>query len=337
MNHPSFMFQGLFGYEDSDSPDTFYHVPGEPSPERDPQGKPTLSLLALGDTAILKLGAQWGPEEKTLDAFRRDIVDEFSTRRLTLSTIRLIHSPITMRSADLVVTCENGRSELLQSVATSGFPPFMAIFNVRLNAVAKASVIRALHGSPYLLTVKYRGCFTSPLPLSASISGDARDEVRALRPSSTVAEARALVDRALASGQFTRTRHSPRGMPTSIENVVEEEVRMAAAKALGWLVQRQATVADPEVLRFAVMISKTLNMELPFDITTDVSAWFPRAQGNTHIRAVNPMYETTLDKPADPQLRRIMAEQDGDGLSDTRRKGVERTPLPIQAVGGPSF
>ncbi|UVT16504.1 MAG: hypothetical protein H8K04_02760 [Nitrospira sp.] len=336
MNHPGFMFQGLYGYEDSDSPDTFYYVPGEPSPERDPQGKPTLSLLAFEDTAILKLGARWGPEEKTLDAFRRDIVDQFPTRRLTSSMVRLTHSPITMRSADLVVTCENGRSEFLQSVATSGFPPFMAIFNVRLNAVAKASVIRALHGTPHLLTVKYRGCFTSPLPLSASISGDARDEVRALRPSSTVAEARALVDRALASGQFTLTRHSPRGMPTGIEDLVEEEVRMAAARALGWLVQRQATVADPEVLRFAVTISKALNMEIPFDIATDVSTWFPRTQGNTHIRVVNPMYETALDKPSGPQLRRVMAEQDGDGLSDTRRKAVERTPLPTQAVGGPS-
>ncbi len=205
MNSPSFRLQGLYG--SSDSLDTFYYVPGEPSPERDPQGRPTLSLLACEDTAVLQLGARWGADEKILYALRRDIVDECPARRLTPSMVRLIHSPVTMRRADLVVTGENGRSELLQSVATSGFPSFMAIFNVRLNAAAKASVIRALHGTPHLLTVKYRGLFTSPVPLSATIAGDVRHEVRSLRLFSTVAEARALVDRALTTGHVTLTRH----------------------------------------------------------------------------------------------------------------------------------
>ncbi len=101
---------------------------------------------------------------------------------------------------------------------------------------------------------------------------------------------------------------------------------MAAEKALGWLGQRQATVADPEVLHFTVTISKTLNLEIPFDITADVSTWFPRTEGNAHIRMVDPMYGSALDTSSNPQLRQIIAEQPGCARSDIRCKEAERTP-----------
>ncbi|MDR4467758.1 MAG: hypothetical protein MRJ68_05560 [Nitrospira sp.] len=286
MNQPGFMFQSLYCYEDSDSPDTFYYVPGEPSPERDPQGRPTLSLLAFEDTAILQLGARWGPEEKTLDALRRAIVDKFPTRCLIPAQVRLVHSPVTIRSADIIVTGENGQSELLQSVTTSGLPPFMAIFNVRLSVLAKASVIRALYGTANHLTVRYRGLFTTVLPVSTAISGDARHEVQSLRSSSTVDEARVVVDRALISGQFKLTRYSTPGVPPDFNELVEEEARVAAAKALRRLAQGQAKEADPELLRFAVTISKPLSQNTSFDVSTDVSTWFPQGQGKIHVRVV---------------------------------------------------
>ncbi|MFC5700239.1 hypothetical protein ACFPVX_03000 [Cohnella faecalis] len=130
-----------------------------PVPERDPSGQAVLTLWLFGQnqSSRLQFGVQWTAEQSTLQALAAEIVRRYPERKLTAASIRLMPAQVDIDSVTLAIGDGSGTFADLQSVRSSGYPPFSALFNTALTSEQSGQATAALNGSPDRLTVTYRG------------------------------------------------------------------------------------------------------------------------------------------------------------------------------------
>lgn len=162
-------FHGIHYYRSKVDQETFFFLPEGPTAQKDPRGKPTLSLIVSDQGAILQLGAQWAADDQLLLKLKEHLARHF---HLDQSLIRLSPAPLSIEKVVLALGDGAGQFDELATSSSSGYPPYSAIFNVRLTAEQKAQAIAALNGRQGFLTVTYRGLLStpgqSPVPIERS-------------------------------------------------------------------------------------------------------------------------------------------------------------------------
>jgi hypothetical protein len=145
----------------------WWFLPLPPIPGRTPAGEPNVMLVELGDAAILQLEARLGPPDDELDVLRGELAAALAAEGGDAGPgpIRLDPAPVTVDAAELRLAPDRGRDAVVVRSRTSGYPPQVALFNVRLDAAQRSAVSSALAGRSGLLTIAYCG-----LALSASTS-----------------------------------------------------------------------------------------------------------------------------------------------------------------------
>lgn len=143
---------GLRASPHPDDPSFFVYDPGDPEPERSPQGHPVFQLLRLGDSAFLQMGVRWGPGAEALEALREEIARR--TGRPP-AQVRLTPLPVAVESVRLELADGDGGFQEIARSTSSGAPPYSALFNVRLDAAQTARAAEAAAGKEGALRVTY--------------------------------------------------------------------------------------------------------------------------------------------------------------------------------------
>jgi hypothetical protein len=178
-----------------DDPGVWFFLPGPPEPERSPSGLPTLSLLELGQSALLQCGATWQADSATLGRLTAE-----AAKRAGLPDVQLSPAPASVKAARLEMVARDGGVTTLQETTPSNMPSYTAIFHVPLTAESLASVKDALGGKEGVLSIRYAIEVQRRARASAQISGTLDRSVLPDRCSSD--EAAALVAATLAAGQL---------------------------------------------------------------------------------------------------------------------------------------
>jgi hypothetical protein len=130
--------------------DTVEYLPVGPSPVRLDTGRPAAMLLQGGGGFHLQLQAQWDPPAEALEALRE------ARRRITGRSPRL-SPPMSLEVSEAVLETGEGRGAWreVQRVATSGYPPYGAVFAIGFDEADGALAAGALRGEPGRLAVRF--------------------------------------------------------------------------------------------------------------------------------------------------------------------------------------
>jgi hypothetical protein len=134
-----------------DPPGRVRYVPGDPAPQLDNQGRPTLLLLDTASRAVLSLGTRL----EVSDAERADLEVDLLTELTAVDRIDFQPAPFTVGAVTLSLGDGAGGYTPLGTVPSMGAPPYNATFSVQLDADQRARVIAALGGAPRSLKVDY--------------------------------------------------------------------------------------------------------------------------------------------------------------------------------------
>jgi hypothetical protein len=145
---------GVRCWRDKNDPSRFYYLAGDPVPELDPSGRPTLLLLASSQGGILQLGTHWTVDDSVLEQMRRALAERFKEAKPEL--IQFAPVPVAVEGVSLLLGDGTGTFSTLQTSASSGFPPYVAIFSVQVSASQKGQVTAALGGRAGFVRVSYR-------------------------------------------------------------------------------------------------------------------------------------------------------------------------------------
>jgi hypothetical protein len=170
-----FELRGVYFYRSRDDRQTFHYFPGDPSPERGPSGEPIVTFLVTDQSAMLQLGTRWAVDSSLLESLRKQIADRFPD--LNPALIRFTPAPLSVKDVALILISDDGQEEELQTVKSSGFPPYSAIFNVTLTAEQKARVASALNGRAGLLKVTYRSSLAVEVTDESTSTSDSSTDV----------------------------------------------------------------------------------------------------------------------------------------------------------------
>jgi hypothetical protein len=263
--------RGVHAWQGRDDPQTFYYLPGEPTPERSPVGKPTVNFLLSDQQAMLQLGTRWEVEAPLFDALRKEIADRFPDLNATL--VRFAPAPVTIEGARLVLLADDGREEELQTVSSSGFPPYAALFNVTLTAEQKARVASALNGRTGLLKVVYGFSLASEVSARATIKGDVRADVAELDTDASSEECLARIEVALNDGRLRLEKDASSDAPDELKEKAERMAKERAADILLRMAHRETDAAlDAADLTASASFTTTANR--PLNRSTDIGSWY---------------------------------------------------------------
>jgi len=160
-------FYGLDG-----RPGTLFYLPGAPVPELDAQNRPTLSLLRIPQYSIQQLGAQFTVTASDQSALLVKIAALYPA----LASARLESAPVTVQKVAVLLVDQLGKSTELKSSASSGYPPYTAVFSIMLVPDQAAQAIAAVNGRSGLLFVDYT--ITVPDEVAATLPGTPKSLTR---------------------------------------------------------------------------------------------------------------------------------------------------------------
>jgi hypothetical protein len=159
---------GVRVYPDPNLPATLRYLPPAPIPARDPNGHPLVSLIALGASgSILQLSVRYELEDAVRDQLRTDL----SAKAFTLTATNFQPAPVSVDQVRVLLAKPDAGApaDVLATSAGSGYPPWDAIFSIRLNADQVALTKRALAGERSLLSVSVHA--TVPASVAPSLDG----------------------------------------------------------------------------------------------------------------------------------------------------------------------
>jgi hypothetical protein len=147
---------------------TIFYVPAAPTPELDPNGRPTLSVFKMPQATTLQLGAHFSLSAAELEA----LMDKVGARYPSLHAATLQPAPIQVQKAAVVIADSSGVQTALGTSSTSAFPPYAAVFSLTLTPAQAAQAISAVGGRRGVLFVDY-----TILPQSATAPAVSRCDV----------------------------------------------------------------------------------------------------------------------------------------------------------------
>lgn len=198
----AFEFDQLICFPNTPQPASYYYVPRHAQPQRGSDGAPMLNLIAAGATGFLQLTASWDVPGGTLEALRQEIAARDNIE--DPATVRLAFAPVQIEGCALLVGDGTGEEEELARSATSGMPPYSALFSVTLNEAQLANAAAAINGRFGFLMIRYAASLAVPVEVVARLSGDATDLARELqeRPAMPDGDLQSLIAEALEQGRL---------------------------------------------------------------------------------------------------------------------------------------
>ncbi len=262
---------------------SFCCVPAAPVPERDPAGRPTLSLWVIPPKARLQLGSQWS----LIPAEAAAVQAELARRSgVGASEIQLTSAPLHVDTAALVLVDQDGVSHDLATSASSGFPPYTALFAVALEEDAAPLVVSAVNGARDRLFVEYRARVETSTPLELAAVGDITAEVIGLRPPLTLQDATAVVRQALSTKHLAITRTGPDGVPEEVWAPLQDRLLAAVADDVQRLMAADPP-APPTQVSIARVVTGDYRVADSLTRRCDIADWFADGSGPSHIRALD--------------------------------------------------
>jgi hypothetical protein len=151
---------------DDDGGGDWSYVSTRPWLETGPDGRPTATLLMVGDQAMFQAGIRLDPPAVVLERCRDAIAGRAD------GAVRLRPGVARVDRIGLLVSDGDGPFAELASSKGSGMPPFQAVFNVQLDATAASAVRAALDGRRGRVHVHLEGALRdgSPLRLRADLA-----------------------------------------------------------------------------------------------------------------------------------------------------------------------
>ncbi len=274
-----FNLRGVNLFRSKSDPSTFFYLPGEPLPERGPNGIPTLQFMASDKGAVLQFGAQWSIEASLLSPLKDDLSGMY--QELPKELIRLSPAQISVSGATLSIGDGTGKLDELQSVKSSGFPPFTALFNVQLSSEDKTKVVASLNGRRNFLKVGYKGSLPVDREARVSISGDVSQEVSALGKNASILDALAVVESSIAKGSLNIEASLDEGVSQDLKDNIYRQAKEKAASMIMAMASGNSGQAKLEST-----VSRTEIAQVPLNSSTDISSWFPGGTGADHIIVV---------------------------------------------------
>ncbi len=289
-----FDFKDVFCYQSQKDKAQFFYVPGAPVPERNPAGNPSVSLIVSRQAAILQLGSRWEVSESTLEDLRAHIEKDFPANK---TPIRLSFAPVEVENAVLQIGNGALKFDEVQTVQTSGFPPYSAIFNVTLSAEDKEIPKAALRGNQNLLRVIYHGQIAVEASAETIIEGDTHraqrlhDELFGAGESLTPESCQTLVEklietRVLIINLIRSANASDALQQKTLTNAKEKAARLLYELLTNTPAPQEQTAYATKQSRLYASAALTENINQPFERVADVSSWFPGGDGRKYIQEV---------------------------------------------------
>jgi hypothetical protein len=339
-----FDIHGLRCWRSATDPSTVFYVPGDPSPERDPSGRPTLTLSVTDQGAMLQLGTLWAADGELLAELPELLVERFPDLDPVL--VQLAPAPVTVDGVTLLLGDGMGGFTELKTARSSGFPPYSALFNVRLDAEEKVRVLAALNRRAGFLAVRYRMTLPIEVMASTAISGDVRADVVELGPDASLADSKRRVESALGAGRLALSRTATTGAPAELQARADRLAMEKAASVLLHLARQGAGEPVESALEAEATLKEPVS--LPIERATDVGTWFPAGQGLDHVHVLTapPGDRSVSPTGASGELVRLGFDREdapiafvqlsrGAAKATLRAPGFEPVTLSGDASGGP--
>jgi hypothetical protein len=165
------LFDDVIVYADPDDIGRWLYLPLAPSPVLSASGAPSGQLIAAGETTLMMLSAQWGLPDARLERLRGQIqsLAAASSQDETPAPVRLAFAPVRQVSAALLVLPEE---RAFAHSATSGIPPWSALFNGALDAATRPAAIAAFNGNEGHVAVEFSAHLAARLAVGATLEGD---------------------------------------------------------------------------------------------------------------------------------------------------------------------
>lgn len=250
----SFEFRGLRCFESSTEPGAWCFLPKRPRVQLDAAMRPMVSMVDLGASAYLLFTASWDASPRELDALRQEIAAR--TGEPDAGRIRLAFAPIGAPRCNALVGDGSGTFRILASNATSGFPPYDAVFNLQLQDERLAQARAGLRGEPGFLGIEYVAALRNRVKGRATLDTPTGDLLPWLRSrGANPANMRALVEKAVEAGVAAVVIDVPAPHESELAPALYERVLSRAAELLPrWVAQ--GGPADVEV---AVVLEQELS------------------------------------------------------------------------------
>jgi hypothetical protein len=261
-------FQNISYRRSEDDPATFYFIPGDPEPELSPSGAPAANMILSGSSGILQLGVHWSVSQEEMKALQDYLQREFPQLN---SPPQLRMEPVAVEAVKLALTMPDGSSTMLATTGSSGYLPFAAVFNVVLDGSRYSQTRLAMAGQQKVLKVSYEIAGQSHLLCTATVSGDARQDLAELDPAADITACRAQMESALNDGRMELA-ISGDDVSESLRAKTIDMAKDQAASVLRRMLGRSETELDAAHLSATATLSEEHPLRLVRE--ADVGAWF---------------------------------------------------------------
>jgi hypothetical protein len=231
---------------------------------------------------MLQLGSHWSADARQLDLIRKEITSRHP--ELDAASIRLSAAKASVQKVALALGDGAGKFEELKTSVSSGYPPFAAIFSLKLNAAQKDGVVACLNGREQFLKVAYQVSFARDVAVRVTICGNVKTELDALPREATLEDCLKQVDDALAKGRLEEEISEEGPVPAELRARAERMTREKAANLLLTMLQRPP--ADPTDAELAATVGLGDTVTTADEKSTDVAGWFPDGSGSDHVRVL---------------------------------------------------
>lgn len=230
----NFDFRGLHCTPVAGEERSWYYLPRQPDVRRDAMGAAQLTLVDTGVTAYLLFTATWAAPEEDLEALRQALVvrlGEHGPER-----IRLSFAPLGDVRCAVLVGDGTGSFETIAGSATSGLPPYDAVFNLVLTGSRTAAARGAAAGRTDLLALEFEANLGVPVAGSATLTAS-REKLRTLLLAGNgEGEPHQLLEEAVRLGLAAVTVDVPDPYVGLLATTLYDRVLAEAARALpNWL------------------------------------------------------------------------------------------------------
>lgn len=298
---------GVRYYRSESDPETFVMLPDAPVPQRDPRGRPALTLWVDRAGARLQLGCRWEVGAERLAALKRELLRLHP--ELSPPLLRLQPASLGAVCAELALGDGVAEAAPVASTSSSGFTPYAAVFNVMLDDAQREQALAALHGRANFMTLTYRGALAGNVTATVTIDGDVAEDLEELPPNPGAEACLAQVAAALEAGRLTMARSGDTGTPEELWRRAEEQAMTRAATELRRLYigaqgPARGAVKRSAEARLHAEVSQSETVELPLVGRADVADWFAAGDGAEHVRDISGGSSgTKTPPPTDPGKR----------------------------------
>ena len=240
------------------------YLPAAPTPQRNPAGKPQVTMIDAGGVLMLTIGASLGADEATLAAARAQIAAETGQ---PAQAIELRPAEVGVKRAVLEFAPGAGAPRQLAQATPSPVAPYPSAFSAVLQGDAAAETKAALASGGGRVRVRYEIDLPAERTVTARVEGEWTDDDR---------DVQAL----LSSGKLAFAVEADAGASDNLVAAARAEAVRAAQETIA----RMATGPDPDaplgrgpvvVSRRGVAASVTRSEAAgrTVELTADVEDW----------------------------------------------------------------